>query len=161
MLITLSRFREAASGTIGDLRLPNGKHCYILERPAVGDHPCIPAGTYKLGLKPVGTSRFDNGTKGPDDIGKWMGAAHRGMIEVLHVPGRTEILIHPANSPSELLGCMAPGISYDLTAGDGLWVNESRKAYELIYSPIVAMIQSPEGAQLVITENLAPEALVA
>lgn len=160
MILTLNRFREEPTGTIGELRLQNGTRCYILERPESGNHPRIPAGTYALGLKPIGASRFDNGTKGPDDIRKWMGAAHKGMIEVLDVPSRTEILIHPANSMAQLLGCLAPGMSYDNHGGDGLWVNESRKAYQLIYTPIVAMIQG-EGAQLIITENFAPEKLVA
>lgn len=159
-MISLSRFREEVTGTIGDIRLPNGQHCYILERPKDGDHPRIPAGTYALGLKPIGASRFDNGSKGPDDIRKWMGAAHKGMIEVLDVPGRTEILIHPANAIGQLLGCLAPGMSYDNHGGDGLWVNESRKAYQLIYSPIVAMIHG-EGAQLTITENFPSEVPIA
>lgn len=160
MPVALSRFREESTGTIGDLRLPGGQHCYILERPRGGDHPRILAGTYRLGLKPIGGSHFDNGSKGPDDIRKWMGAAHRGMIQVLDVPGRSEILIHPANAPSQLLGCLAPGMSYDNRGGDGLWVNESRKAYQLIYTPIADMIQSA-GAQIVITENFPTEALVA
>lgn len=159
-MITLSRFREEVTGTMGELRLQGGPSCYILERPKDGDHPRIPAGTYVLALKPIGASRFDNGTKGPDDIRKWMGAAHKGMIEVLDVPGRTEILIHPANSMAQLLGCLAPGMSFDNHGGDGLWVNESRKAYQLIYTPIVALIQG-EAAQLTITENFAPGALVA
>lgn len=159
-MITISRFREEATGTMGEMILP-GARCYILERPKDGDHPRIPAETYQLGLKPIGASRFDNGSKGPDDIRKWMGEAHHGMIQVLDVPGRTEILIHPANSFTQLLGCLAPGMSYDNHGGDGLWVNESRKAYQFIYAPLVAMIQSPEGAHLIITENFAPEKLVA
>lgn len=166
MLITLNRFRQDAYGTMGELRLPDGKQCYILERAASGDHPRIPAGTYKLGLKPIGASHFDNGSKGPDDIGKWMGAAHRGMIQVLDVPGRTEILIHPANSAMELLGCLAPGMAFELSnVGSGnadltFWLDQSRNAYRLIYSPVSDAIIAA-GAQLVITENFVTAPLVA
>lgn len=166
MLITLNRFREDAYGTIGEMRLPDGKYCYILERAKDGPHPRIPAGTYNLGLKPIGASRFDNGSKKADDIGKWMGAAHRGMIQALDVPGRTEILIHPANRTMELLGCLAPGMAFELSnVGSGnadltFWLDQSRNAYRLIYSPIADAILGA-GAQIVITENFITAPLVA
>lgn len=57
---------------------------------------CIPEGTYKLA--PHHTEHW------PD------------VIELLDVPGRTGILIHPANLASELRGCIAPGMHH----GDSL-----------------------------------------
>lgn len=38
------------------------------------------------------------------------------VIQVCDVPGRTNIEIHPANWPSELEGCIAPGTRSDIDA---------------------------------------------
>ena len=60
----------------------------------------IPAGKYRctLGLSP----RF---YEAHADYGFGRGIVYG----VLHVPGRTHILIHPANWPSQLEGCIALG----------------------------------------------------
>ncbi len=50
---------------------------------------------------------------------------------VRDVPGRSEILIHPANYTRQLLGCLAPGLDFGDIDGDGVIdVKSSRKAME-------------------------------
>lgn len=50
-------------------------------------------------------------------------SAHFGMIVPgIDVPNRTDIEIHPANYPSQLLGCIAVGESID---GDALGNSKS------------------------------------
>lgn len=46
------------------------------------------------------------------------------IIQLLDVPGRTNIEIHPANWPAELQGCIAPGMRSDVDA-----VYDSRNAF--------------------------------
>ena len=74
--------------------------CYTLERPRTGDHPCIPAGEYEVELRPH--------------------PRHGECYEVMDVPGRTAILIHPANWYQELLGCIALGTSVNIIQGQYL-----------------------------------------
>jgi hypothetical protein len=81
--------------TLGKLTSRDGKFmCYTLERPADGDHPCIPAGSYKV------TEDWHH----PGDVEK-----RYRCPELLDVPGRSQIQIHVANRCGELLGCIAPG----------------------------------------------------
>jgi len=56
--------------------------------------------------------------------GTYIARKHRSpkfgqSVHILDVPGRSEILIHPANYAHQLLGCIAPGLhSIDIN-GDG------------------------------------------
>ena len=84
-------------GTFGDWLSDSGFKCRTLERPGIGDHPCIP-----LPQDPDGY------------IVKWTVGIHPNhpeCYEVTGVPGRTAILIHSANIFEQLLGCVAPGAS--------------------------------------------------
>lgn len=98
---------------------PSGRtlfSCFTLELPwknnKVGES-CIPAGTYKLIHR---TS---------PKYGK--------HLHVLDVPGRSWILIHPANFVSQLRGCIAPGMSRVHLNGDQILdVANSRVAMEQI-----------------------------
>ena len=77
--------------TVGNLYLQNKEICHTIERPWLHNKPnvsCIPAGTYTI--EPVDSPKF-------------------GLTyEVKDVIGRTHILFHKANRPSELQGCIAP-----------------------------------------------------
>ncbi len=133
---TVSRFDDDQYSTIGELQMPR---CYILERPATGDHHRIPAGDYALKLRKIGESHLDPVAEqimGPGN--------HHGMIELEHVPGRTDILIHWANQASEILGCLATGTSYthSHSGTHGYWISESRKAYARVYPIIADAIQN-------------------
>lgn len=80
------------TGTNGSLYLNGVLLCYTIELPWKENHvgcSCIPEGTYAL------KKRFSDRKK-----------CH---MEVLKVPGRSFILIHPANyAMKELQGCIAP-----------------------------------------------------
>lgn len=71
--------------------------CASLERPPAGyvkDHPSIPAGEYDVDWTDVHPH-------------------HNPCYEIMHVPGRTAILIHSANWFQQLLGCVAPGAKWE------------------------------------------------
>jgi len=86
--------------TLGTLVSRDGKFsCVTLERSVNADHPCIPAGTYRVGY-----------------------AMHHGEYrcpEVLDVPGRTCIHLHIGNRVSDSLGCILVGDSFADDAIEG------------------------------------------
>ena len=75
---------------------------------------CIPTGVYKV--KKTYSPRF-----------------RRNMWEVLNVPDRAGIRIHPANTVQELAGCLAPGLKrYDINKDGIIDVTDSRKAMSIM-----------------------------
>lgn len=96
--VYLKRTRSGPDGTFGELRLddPNSDLiCVTVELPWNDNHPqtsCIPTGTY-----------IWNAYNSPKHGDVWMAE---------NVPDRSSIEIHPANWPSDLLGCIGPGENY-------------------------------------------------
>ena len=115
--------------------------CYTIELPWRNNMPnrsCIPEGTYVL--KKRYSKKF------------------RWHLEVIDVPGRSYILIHPANDAQrELKGCIAP--VYLLTGpGTG---EQSRQAFDLLISKIFEALKSRETILLTIVEEAAGDKLQA
>jgi hypothetical protein len=105
MDVLLERFAYSPDGTFG--RIVAGKfECRTVERPwcgnAVGES-CIPEGRYTMRKRasPVveRTSGYEQG---------W---------EVCDVPERTYIMIHVANWPDDVEGCIGPGREYRVMRG--------------------------------------------
>ncbi|MBV8977400.1 MAG: hypothetical protein JO261_13830 [Alphaproteobacteria bacterium] len=142
LTIVLQRQNETANSTSGALSKDDGTAlCAILERGLhnADGHPRIPAGTYTLAIRPFGESHFDAKLK--DVIPQY-----RGIIQVLDVPNRTAIEMHPANEVSELLGCLATGTTVALNGGD-YEASASRNAYAKVY-PLVQAACADGGAQI-------------
>jgi hypothetical protein len=98
--VKLERFMYSDMGTFGVLSINNTPVCLTVERPWLDNQPnisCIPEGFYKLGLRDSGI--VSRTTKG----------RHERGYEVRDVPGRTYIMIHIANSMSDLKGCIGVG----------------------------------------------------
>lgn len=91
---TLTRISSGAEGTFGNLITDNGMSLVTLELPWQNDAPnisCIPPGNYLV---------------------KWTSHPLHGWVyQVENVLGRSAILIHSANIPEQLLGCIAVGTS--------------------------------------------------
>lgn len=66
--------------------------------------------------------------KGIYQVEKRTTESHGHHFHILDVPSRDWILIHSANYASELLGCVAPGLSHDDINKDGLMDVASSKA---------------------------------
>lgn len=102
--LVLERFAYAPDGTFGTLSFPTGEVFYTAECPWFGNKvglSCIPEGVYSLGkrhspiVKQSSANMFSEG---------W---------EVLDVPERSLIMIHPANFPTlDLKGCISVGEDY-------------------------------------------------
>jgi hypothetical protein len=99
MEITLTRTQKGSYGTFGKIDDAIFKS-NTMEPGNTGEHPCIPVGKYRctLGISP---HFYENHA----DYGFGRGVVYH----VLNVPGRDHILIHPANMPSQLQGCIALG----------------------------------------------------
>jgi hypothetical protein len=88
-VLTLKRVKTTRGTVIGKLYVNNKLECYTLE----DEETEIPAGTYKL---QVGYSeKFEH-----------------NIIRLLHVPGRTNIEIHPGNTKDDARGCILVGKSH-------------------------------------------------
>lgn len=115
MILKLERFAYLPKGTLGQLYLPDGRVLYTVEREWDGNKPnvsCVPEGVYL--------------------VEKFNGAKFKNVFQIMDVPGRTFILFHAANYPSELEGCIAPGLSmvdyYSVQPG----VQSSRDAMDVL-----------------------------
>lgn len=108
--------------TLGQLTLDDGQVFATMERARRGDHCCIPEGDYVL--RPHVSPKFGPvfAFVGP---GVWEWAVPPGET------GRCLILLHPGNTASDLLGCIAPGLRHGELA-DQPAVLDSRKALERI-----------------------------
>lgn len=111
-------------GTNGDLLLNGEKICSTIELPWKNNHPatsCIPEGKYELSKRY--TLRF----------GK--------HFMLLNVPGRSYILLHPANDAiKELKGCIA---SVTTLTGEGKGI-EARLALAKIVSIVYPAFEKGE-----------------
>ena len=109
MDILLERFAYHPSGTLGSLTL-YGERFYSIERPWKNNSPnvsCIPEGSYPV---------------------VWRTSPRFGLTwHITDVPDRTHILIHVANFPEDVQGCI--GLGTDLM-GDKVAVSSSRIAVE-------------------------------
>ena len=119
--IYLTRLKDNGIETMGFMTIATGGQSLslqTLELPWKYNQPnisCIPPGVYA----------FE----------KWYSPTFKTtVIRLLHVPERSNILIHPANFVRQLRGCIAPGISTKDIDGDGeLDVTKSKQAlYNLL-----------------------------
>lgn len=113
------RFQTDVNGTFGKWLDGDGEQlCFTIERPYTGDHPCIASGTYTF-------NDYSSPTKG--DV--WL------RDDAAANDGRSMIEIHVANMASQLLGCIAPGLS--IGAIDGVpAVLSSHAAFAMLKSKL-------------------------
>ena len=120
-----------SGGTNGDLYLNEVFQCHTIELPWLNNqhqHSCIPEGTYRL-------------------LHRWTPRFGKHFM-VADVPGRSAILVHPANNAiTELRGCIAP-VLHLLGAGRGAY---SRLA--LAHLVQVLEVSKDEDISLTILNN--------
>lgn len=126
--LILERFAYAPDGTFGRLNLPSGEKLFTVERPWLGNRTgesCIPDGVYTLALRRSGV------------VERSSSGRYRHGWEVTDVPGRTYIMLHPANWPDQLEGCIAPGLDYRVLDGRN-GVTQSRVAFAKLMTELSA-----------------------
>ena len=112
-------------------------YCFTLEDEArtvkVSGETRIPAGRYQLTLRQYGPHHIRYSRKFPD--------IHKGMIEVLDVPGFTNILMHIGNREDQTGGCLLVGNTSEANIIGPGRIGSSTSAYLRIYPIIATMIQ--------------------
>ena len=134
MHLTIHRTYHS-EGTNGLLTMGSNSEpvCYTIELPWRNNEvnrSCIPEGTYVL------KRRYSH--------------KFRWHLEIKDVPGRSYILIHPANHAArELRGCIAPVL---LLTGPGTG-EQSRLAFDMLISKLLHAFQSRETILLTVTRR--------
>ena len=139
MDLVLQRLEHDDASTVGALAIDGEHAVFICEDqpqagPKVRGETRIPAGRYRLELKPVGTSRFDATAR------ELLGDGHKGMIRLVDVPGFTEVLYHWGNFHTDTEACLLPGESRgrDKHGNHAVW--RSQAAYKRTYPNIADAI---------------------
>lgn len=138
MDILIARLWQAeGKATIGNLYLDGAYECFSLEpaakKPVHEGHPCIPAGRYRVRLR--NSPRFGLDT-----------------IELIMVPGRTDILMHAGNTAHDTLGCIAVGYDH---AG-GTWeIHRSKDALKKIKGDVVRRLKETEQVWVEVHDSFA------
>lgn len=121
---TLTRTEARDGGTFGHIVLPSGRTLATVELPWRDNQPrvsCIPAGSYLCRPRPYHRGGYD-------------------AIEVCDVPGRSAILFHVANWPTDVLGCIGVGLSRGVV--DGRYgVRSSRAAFNRHLMPELGSLE--------------------
>lgn len=123
----LKRFVCCPMGTFGRLTI-GGWSGYTVERPWLDNQPrvsCIPQGCYRLRQRPSGV------------VTRSTGGQYTHGWEVCDVPGRTYILVHPANTIDDVEGCIGPGSDLGVVAGKWAVLN-SRQAFDALMTQLSA-----------------------
>lgn len=136
----LMKRRYFEHGTYSTLHRQDGsKVCCIVERPMLNNQPsksCIVEGTYTL--FPHTSPRFGECYALEE---KTLGVTRTGPSL------RTHILMHKANSPQDLEGCLAPGVDFGFVHGEWAVVN-STAAFNLLMKEL-----GGKSAQLTIVKD--------
>jgi len=137
MKINVQRFSAGNEATLGLLFIGKFFWCYTLEdekrAEKVYGETRIPAGIYNLKLRTHGNHHERYSQKFPE--------FHQGMIEILDVPGFTDILIHIGNDDDDTAGCLLVGnCQRENLTGNGALI-DSTKAYERFYRAVVGSVE--------------------
>jgi hypothetical protein len=108
----------------------------------------IPAGIYALGLKPLGTSRFD-----AKYTARFGAAFHKGMVEIRDVPGFEGVLLHIGNTEKDTAGCVLIGAAWGRDAGGHYQVLQSETAYRRVYPMLRDALMRGEECTLEVVDD--------
>lgn len=138
--LRLSRFSGEKNSTLGMLHLNARLLCFIIEdqfrSEKVYGETRIPEGRYKLEFRTHGGFHNRYLEKFAD--------MHKGMIQVMDVPGFTDILFHIGNTHLDTFGCLlvADTIQENIT-GEG-FAGKSTTAYKRIYPILTNIMQNDD-----------------
>ena len=90
----------------------------------------IPNGQYTVGVRTEGGfhTRYSKDRRFKD--------IHKGMLQVMNVPGFEYILIHVGNTDKDTAGCLLVGTGAIATPGD-MSIQSSSVGYRVFYSKVI------------------------
>lgn len=142
MKLIVTRYNSDQKHTNGALLINGRFACYTLEdqyqASKVHSETRIPDGIYKIGLRTIGGfhSRY---------LSQYGSEFHKGMLQILDVPGFEYILIHAGNTDKDTAGCLLVGMTNEAGAN---YIGKSREAYKLIYPKILQALQAGEVVEI-------------
>ena len=132
MQIIVNRIADCSESTVGILTVDRKPVCFTLEdqrQPGakVRSETRIPEGFYPIRTREHGGfyARYQ----------KRFGSWHRGMLELVDVPGFTDILIHVGNVDDDTAGCLLVGQGASLKGRYS--VTSSVIAYRALYRRVI------------------------
>lgn len=139
LLIQVLRLFETNDETIGLLSIDGQPFCFTLEdeyrEDKISGETRIPAGRYPVVKRTVG-GFFERYKR---RFGSW----HGYMLEVLGVPGFTDILFHCGNTDEDTSGCILVGDIADINRGlPGMTIGRSANAYVRFYQVVKQAIDA-------------------
>ncbi len=147
MLITVNRFHSTDEATLSAVSVDEKLICFGLEDEQrdekVSGETRIPAGHYKIGL------RKEGGFHGRYYQDKRFKEYHRGMLQVLDVPGFEYILIHVGNTEKHTDGCLLVGL---VPHAQNYRLINSAVAYETLYNMVIDAAEAGE-LEIVYADN--------
>lgn len=132
MLVLVDRFHSDMDSTLSRITVDDRFVCFGLEdeyrASKVPAETRIPAGIYTVKLRREGGFHQKYNAKFHD--------IHRGMLQVMDVPGFEYILIHVGNTDADTAGCLLVGQVCCAMPGD-LRIGSSVAAYRDLYPRLV------------------------
>lgn len=129
--VLIHRFHSDDDATVSLVYIDGRFQCFALEDEyrleKVPGETRVPAGKYQVGVRTVGGFHNRYASKFPD--------IHRGMLQVLDVPGFEYILIHVGNTDEDTAGCLLVGQGA-MVAGE-ISIQSSVAAYRELYSKLI------------------------
>jgi len=133
MELKVVRYSSSKESTLGLLFIDEQFACYTLEdeyrKVKVMGETRIPAGRYRIQLRTFGGHHWRY-------LKRYGANFHKGMLQVMDVPGFTDILIHKGNDDDDTAGCLLVGDSANNNQVKDGFIGSSTLAYNRIY-PVV------------------------
>ncbi len=127
------RYSSSEESTLGLLFIDGVFACYTLEDEhrvvKVMGETRIPAGRYRVELRPFGGHHWRYLKHYGSDF-------HKGMLQIMDVPGFTDILIHKGNDDDDTAGCLLVGDSANNNQVKDGFIGSSTVAYNRIYAVV-------------------------
>lgn len=142
MKLALQRLVYTPQSTCGNLYVNDALECWTLELPSKDGMPgsAIPAGTYPVILAPSPKFLAVNDS--------WVQQYASAMPHIQPIPGRSLIMIHWGNYPSNTDGCVLVGKSHQNDS-----IGESRQAFSELYPLIKSAIDTGEGVTIEVLDH--------
>lgn len=137
MKIRVTRLKSNDDATLSVVELDDKFQCFALEdeyrENKVPAETRIPSGTYEVQLRTEGG--FHQRYKDKFDF-------HKGVLQVMDVPGFEYILIHIGNTDEDTAGCLI--IGQGARSGGDLTIQSSTSAYKEFYPKVLKAILANE-----------------
>lgn len=132
MKIKVNRFISDQDSTLSRISIDGDFQCFGLEDEYRAykkvNETRIPAGLYQVGVRTIGGFHGRYGGKFPD--------FHKGMLQVMGVPGFEYILIHIGNTDDDTAGCLLVGTGCYSQKGN-MSIQSSVKSYKKLYKKVI------------------------